>query len=238
MAMHRIPVVCVLIAGSVTLARPAAAQFPPVNGQLYACVRVDRDDDAARLARLVAANEPCRRGETRITWSTIGQPGPQGPSGPAGPTGAPGRAGVAGPVGPAGPTGAQGPQGTAGLDGLQGPQGAMGPTGPAGPTGPQGPAGPANPGLGTDTNHGQAANGVQCTLGQILLSASPSVTVGGVAANGQLLAINQNTALFSLLGTTYGGNGVTTFALPDLRAVAPNNMTYSICDEGIFPSRR
>jgi microcystin-dependent protein len=35
--------------------------------------------------------------------------------------------------------------------------------------------------------------------------------------NGQTLAINQNQALFSLLGTTYGGNGVTTFMLPDLR---------------------
>lgn len=35
--------------------------------------------------------------------------------------------------------------------------------------------------------------------------------------NGQLLAIQQNQALFSLLGTTYGGNGVTTFALPNLR---------------------
>jgi microcystin-dependent protein len=39
--------------------------------------------------------------------------------------------------------------------------------------------------------------------------------------NGQLLPINQNQALFSLLGTTYGGNGVTTFALPDLRGRAP-----------------
>ena len=38
--------------------------------------------------------------------------------------------------------------------------------------------------------------------------------------NGQLLAISQNTALFSLLGTTYGGNGQTTFALPDLRGRA------------------
>jgi microcystin-dependent protein len=35
--------------------------------------------------------------------------------------------------------------------------------------------------------------------------------------NGQLLAINQNTALFSLLGTYYGGNGVNNFALPDMR---------------------
>lgn len=40
---------------------------------------------------------------------------------------------------------------------------------------------------------------------------------GYAAANGQLLSIAQNTALFSLLGTQYGGNGTTTFALPDLR---------------------
>jgi microcystin-dependent protein len=39
--------------------------------------------------------------------------------------------------------------------------------------------------------------------------------------NGQILAINTNQALFSLLGTTYGGNGQTTFALPDLRGRAP-----------------
>lgn len=39
--------------------------------------------------------------------------------------------------------------------------------------------------------------------------------------NGQLLPINQNQALFSLLGTTYGGNGTVNFALPDLRGRAP-----------------
>ena len=41
---------------------------------------------------------------------------------------------------------------------------------------------------------------------------------------GQIMAINQNQALFSLLGTTYGGNGVQTFALPDLRGRAPISM--------------
>jgi len=40
---------------------------------------------------------------------------------------------------------------------------------------------------------------------------------GWALANGQLLPINQNQALFSLLGTTYGGNGQTNFALPDIR---------------------
>jgi len=40
---------------------------------------------------------------------------------------------------------------------------------------------------------------------------------GWMACQGQLMSISQNTALFSLLGTTYGGDGRTTFALPDLR---------------------
>lgn len=44
---------------------------------------------------------------------------------------------------------------------------------------------------------------------------------GWAFCNGQTLPINQNQALFSLLGTTYGGNGQTTFALPDLRGRAP-----------------
>lgn len=44
---------------------------------------------------------------------------------------------------------------------------------------------------------------------------------GWALCNGQLLPINQNQALFSLLGTTYGGNGQTTFALPDLRGCVP-----------------
>jgi microcystin-dependent protein len=44
---------------------------------------------------------------------------------------------------------------------------------------------------------------------------------GWAQCNGQFLPINQNQALFSLLGTTYGGNGQTTFALPDLRGRVP-----------------
>ncbi len=44
---------------------------------------------------------------------------------------------------------------------------------------------------------------------------------GWAFCNGQLLPISQNTALFSLLGTTYGGDGKSTFALPDLQGSAP-----------------
>ncbi|NEU07407.1 phage tail protein [Flavihumibacter sp. R14] len=47
---------------------------------------------------------------------------------------------------------------------------------------------------------------------------------GWAMCNGQFLPINQNQALFSLLGTTYGGNGQTTFALPNLRGRAPIHM--------------
>ena len=47
---------------------------------------------------------------------------------------------------------------------------------------------------------------------------------GWALCNGQFLPINQNQALFSLLGTTYGGNGQTTFALPNLRGKVPIHM--------------
>jgi microcystin-dependent protein len=47
---------------------------------------------------------------------------------------------------------------------------------------------------------------------------------GWALCNGQLLPINQNQALFSLLGTTYGGNGQTTFALPNLQGRTPNHV--------------
>src|ERR1700693_764087 len=47
---------------------------------------------------------------------------------------------------------------------------------------------------------------------------------GWALCNGQLLPINQNQALFSLLGTTYGGNGQTNFALPNLQGRTPIHM--------------
>ena len=58
-------------------------------------------------------------------------------------------------------------------------------------------------------------------IGQITLFAGNFAPRGWAFCNGQLLAISQNTALFSILGTTYGGNGQTTFALPDLRGRVP-----------------
>ena len=58
-------------------------------------------------------------------------------------------------------------------------------------------------------------------LGCIFLFAGNFAPRGYALCQGQILSIAQNTALFSILGTTYGGNGQTTFALPDLRGRAP-----------------
>ena len=58
-------------------------------------------------------------------------------------------------------------------------------------------------------------------LGDIKLTAVTFEQRGWMECDGRLLSINQHTALFSLLGTTYGGDGRTTFALPDLRGRVP-----------------
>lgn len=157
----------------------------------------------------------CAKGETSISWN---QTGPQGPAGEAGPHGDKGDAGSVGAPGPAGAMGLPGPEG------------------PIGPPGPQGPTGSLD-GIGTNTGTGTGgSSGESCTLGEITLSAA---SVGrGTPAKGQVLPISQNFALFSLLGDTYGGDGLSTFALPDLQSLAPNNMTYYICIQGYFPSRQ
>lgn len=58
-------------------------------------------------------------------------------------------------------------------------------------------------------------------LGEIRMFAGNFPPKGWAFCNGQILPINQNQALFSLLGTTYGGNGHTNFALPDFRGKVP-----------------
>lgn len=60
-------------------------------------------------------------------------------------------------------------------------------------------------------------------LGQITLLACNFAPVNWAMCQGQILPIAQYSALFSLLGTSYGGNGTTNFALPDLRGRVPNS---------------
>src|SRR5690242_17601652 len=61
-------------------------------------------------------------------------------------------------------------------------------------------------------------------MGQVEIFSFNFAPKGWVQCNGQLLPINQNQALFSLLGTTFGGDGRVTFALPDMRSRLPISM--------------
>lgn len=58
-------------------------------------------------------------------------------------------------------------------------------------------------------------------IGEVKLFANSYAPRGWALCNGQILPINTNQALYSLIGTTYGGDGVTNFALPDLRGRVP-----------------
>jgi len=61
-------------------------------------------------------------------------------------------------------------------------------------------------------------------IGEIKIFCGNFAMVGHAFCAGQLIAISQNSALFSLIGTTYGGDGVNTFGLPDLRGRVPVHM--------------
>jgi microcystin-dependent protein len=67
----------------------------------------------------------------------------------------------------------------------------------------------------------EAAFGQDPYIGEIRMFAGNFAPRGWALCSGQLLSISQYTALFSILGTTYGGDGRVTFALPDLRGRAP-----------------
>lgn len=78
----------------------------------------------------------------------------------------------------------------------------------------------AGPALAAPRGTRQTA-GADPFIGEIMLFAGTYQVQGYELCNGQLLSISQNTALFAILGTTYGGNGQTTFGLPDLRGRFP-----------------
>lgn len=168
-----------------------------------------------------------------------------------------------------GPTGPAGPQGAQGSQGAQGPQGTQGPTGivdtsnfytqkesdarylaVGGTAANSSELAGQLPGafaqsslLGNPSPMSSGASGdPYCILGEIKLTATvgASLPTNWLLAHGQTLSISSNTALFSLLGTTYGGNGITGFALPNLqgaepRGQGPTGVNYAICVSGIFP---
>jgi len=87
-----------------------------------------------------------------------------------------------------------------------------------------------------------AQAGTDAYQGEVFVTAANFCPRNTMEAAGQVLPINQNQSLFSLLGTTYGGDGRTSFGLPDLRQAAPSNARggstkYCIVVNGTYPSR-
>jgi microcystin-dependent protein len=202
---------------AISLVGGATWAFAQASGEIAACVDVKGKVSNLGFDENVSCN-PDK--ETKITWSVTGPQGEPGVMGPAGADGAPGATGDTGP---------QGPQGDPGAQGLQG------------DTGPQGPAGSVP--AATDANGGgQTLNNMQpnvaltCIiavqgalpfrtgdpptasfLGEVKWFAGNYAPAGWALCDGQLLDLNQNVALFAVLGTIYGGDGRTTFGLPDAR---------------------
>jgi microcystin-dependent protein len=76
-------------------------------------------------------------------------------------------------------------------------------------------------------------------LGQIQAFAFAWAPRGWMTCEGQLLPIAENTALFSLLGVQYGGDGRTNFGLPDLTKQSKSDgVSYCIAVVGVYPSRQ
>jgi microcystin-dependent protein len=77
---------------------------------------------------------------------------------------------------------------------------------------------------------------MQPFIGQVQTLPYTFAPQGWAPCDGRTLPIAQNQALFSLLGTNFGGDGQTTFALPKLAAPA-NGVGYFIALEGVYPNR-
>ena len=78
-------------------------------------------------------------------------------------------------------------------------------------------------------------------LGEIRMFGGDFAPRGWARCHGQLLSIAEHAPLYSLIGRTYGGDGVETFALPDLREdtapATPLPVTFIIALAGVFPGR-
>jgi hypothetical protein len=242
-----------LLVAAVGLPKTAEAQTAPVAEPQYACYVAG----TGSIYRIRTADTPpaCRSAlHVEFVLNTA-----------AGAPGVPGAPGEPGETGPAGLPGAPGLPGEAGLrcwdlneNGLPDPDedvngdnvwdvlDCTGPAGSAGAAGAMGARGPRGepgmfPGLPCPDQAGRNFRtsdygGGEPFLGEILMVSFHHAPKGWAPAAGQHLLIAQNSALFSLLGTRFGGDGTTTFALPDLRGYAPACMLYVVALQGIYPS--
>lgn len=74
-------------------------------------------------------------------------------------------------------------------------------------------------------------------LGQIVIFPYGFEPRGFVKCDGRILPLNQNEALFALLGTKFGGNGRTDFVVPKMEDPC-EGVSYYMCIQGLFPSRK
>jgi hypothetical protein len=74
-----------------------------------------------------------------------------------------------------------------------------------------------------------------CMLGEVRLFAGTRAPNGWAWADGDLVPVQGNVSLFSVIGTQYGGDGQSTFALPDMRGIEPAGARYMVCHTGVFP---
>ncbi len=159
--------------------------------------------------RLVSSSRSCRRrSERSVTWNRAGLTGPAGPAGPAGAAGAIGAAGTPDPAGFYSRTESDARYLAASRFG------------------------------GADKSEPVNSGGggfPSCTVGEVMLFAGKYPPKGTLFADGQLVSIASNTALFQILGTHYGGDGTSTFAVPDMRGIEPAGVNYVVCTLGIYP---
>ncbi len=89
--------------------------------------------------------------------------------------------------------------------------------------------------------HGAAqAQATEPFLGQLMIFAGNFCPNGWLPTDGRLMSIAQNTALFSILGTQFGGDGISTFALPKTQTLFTQTrapLTQCIAYLGVYPSR-
>jgi microcystin-dependent protein len=79
------------------------------------------------------------------------------------------------------------------------------------------------------------SNAQDAMLGEVKLFAGTFTPRGWAFCEGQLLQVSEYSALFSIIGTTYGGDGRTTFALPDLRGAVPVGAGFSNANNTLTP---
>lgn len=225
------------------------ALFLALGGSAYAVgrpagssARIDACYDVHSGDLRIPLGRKCRSGERPIAWNVQGGPGPQGQAGPQG---------LAGPQGEPGSEGKTGATGTVDtstfFDKTESDARYLPVAGTAADSsllsGQPSSAFASSSLFGSPVpaQVGGTAITPPCYLGQILLFAGTKTPGSLHLADGSLVPIALNTALFSLIGTEYGGNGTTNFALPDLRAASPKGagnagVNYYICVAGIFPS--